>query len=438
MWWIALLPDPSAEPGPALAWWALGYTPRVTRLQDAVVLEVQASLRLFGGAPALLRRLMAEAGALGVQRMGVAPTALAALALARSLPPGERRLRRCHAARLSATLDALPLQVLPEVARHAELLQRLGCQTLGQVRALPRAGLARRFGADLSNALDRAHGQRPEVFDWQVLPEQFEQHLACPSLVEQAAGLMWGAHRLLQALAVWLAARHSGVTGVRLAWQHDPRRGCAPGAELVVHTAQPTREVAHLERLLAEHLARVTLAAPVQALSLQALGVQRWGPDSASLLPQDLAGGEPLPICLERLSARLGPGRVLAGHLQADHRPHHMQHWQPAIEALAPSAGVHPATATAWQPPWLLPEPEPLRLVGERPQYRGPLTLLAGPERLEAGWWDGSGSADPDLTLRDYFIARSAQAGLLWVFRVRPLNAQRGSPIRWFLHGVFG
>ena len=97
MWWIALLPDPSAEPGPALAWWALGYTPRVARLQDAVVLEVQASLRLFGGAPALLRRLMGEAGALGVQRIGVAPTALAALALARSLPLDERRLRRCHA-----------------------------------------------------------------------------------------------------------------------------------------------------------------------------------------------------------------------------------------------------------------------------------------------------------------------------------------------------
>jgi len=126
---------------------------------------------------------------------------------------------------------------------------------------------------------------------------------------------------------------------------------------------------------LAEHLARITLAAPVQALSLQALGVQRWGPDSASLLPQDLAGGEPLPICLERLSARLGPGRVLAGRLQTDHRPQHMQHWQPAIEVPPAPASVRPATATAWQPPWLLPEPEPLRLVSERPHYRGQLTM---------------------------------------------------------------
>lgn len=438
MWWIALLPDPSAEPGPSLAWWALGYTPRVAWLQEAVVLEVQASLRLFGGAPALLRRLMAEAAALGVQRIGVAPTALAAVALARSLPAGQKRLRRCHAAQLSARLDALPLEVLTEVARHAPWLQRLGCQTLGQVRALPRAGLARRFGAELSNALDRAHGLRPEVFDWAVLPEEFEQHLACPSLVEQAAGLMWGARHLLQALAVWLAARHCGVTGVRLAWQHDPRRGCEPGAELAVHTAQPTREVKHLERLLTEHLARVTLAAPVQALSLQALGVQRWGPDSASLLPQDLAGGEPMSICLERMSARLGSGRVRVGRLLADHRPQHMQHWQPAIEASSPAAVMCPAIATAWQPPWLLPEPEPLSLVGERPQYGGPLTLLAGPERLEAGWWDDPGLSTPDLTLRDYFIARSARAGLLWVYRVRPSHAHLGHPMQWFLHGVFG
>lgn len=438
MWWIALLSDPSAEPGPALVWRALGYTPRVARLHEAVVLEVQASLRLFGGAPALLHRLMAEAGALGVQRIGVAPTASAALALAHSLPPGQRRLRRCHPAQLAHKLDALPLEVLPEVVRHADMLRRLGCHTLGQVRALPRAGLARRFGTDLSAALDRAYGLHPEVLAWQVLPEQFEQHLACPSLVEQASALIWGARQLLQALAVWLAARHCGVTGVRLAWQHDPRRGCEAGSELRVHTAQPTREVGHLERLLVEHLARVTLAAPVQALSLQALGVQRWGPDSASLLPQDLAGGEPLSLCLERLSARLGSARVLAGHLKADHRPHHMQHWHPAIEGPATPILQRPSTATAWQPPWLLPAPEPLSLVGERPHYRGPLTLLAGPERLEAGWWEGGDGGDPDLTLRDYFIARSAQAGLLWVFRVRPLNAHRGSPARWFLHGVFG
>ncbi len=51
----------------------------------------------------------------------------------------------------------------------------------------------------------------------------------------------------------------------------------------------------------------------------------------------------------------------------------------------------------------------------------GPLTLLAGPQRVEAGWWGvgddmGVGSA---LALRDYFLARSAHMGLLWIYRER-------------------
>ena len=65
MFWIALQPAPEAS-GPAgalqdghtaLAWWALQYTPLVARVQDALVLEVSASARLFGGRAALARAI---------------------------------------------------------------------------------------------------------------------------------------------------------------------------------------------------------------------------------------------------------------------------------------------------------------------------------------------------------------------------------------------
>jgi protein ImuB len=52
--------------------------------------------------------------------------------------------------------------------------------------------------------------------------------------------------------------------------------------------------------------------------------------------------------------------------------------------------------------------------------------LLSGPERLEAGWWDGADIA------RDYFIARTPGKSLLWVYR------QRREPAGWYLHGIFG
>ena len=53
------------------------------------------------------------------------------------------------------------------------------------------------------------------------------------------------------------------------------------------------------------------------------------------------------------------------------------------------------------RPFWLLPAPEPLAEIGAAPHRGGPLKLLAGPERIESGWWDGSDVA------RDYFVART-------------------------------
>ena len=77
------------------------------------------------------------------------------------------------------------------------------------------------------------------------------------------------------------------------------------------------------------------------------------------------------------------------------------------------------------------------------------LRLLAGPHRLEAGWWSAIDDAvDParpcaDLALRDYFVAHNDVAGLVWVFRERLAPALDGTPAvaqphRWFLHGIFG
>jgi protein ImuB len=58
-----------------------------------------------------------------------------------------------------------------------------------------------------------------------------------------------------------------------------------------------------------------------------------------------------------------------------------------------------------------------------------PLQLLAGPQRLECGWWDGQPA------LRDYFIAQAAGGALVWVYRHR-LPVGPGEP-GWFLQGLF-
>lgn len=77
------------------------------------------------------------------------------------------------------------------------------------------------------------------------------------------------------------------------------------------------------------------------------------------------------------------------------------------------------------RPLWLVDPPEALREFHGRPQRAGPLALLAAPERIESGWWDGLDAR------RDYFIAVDGAGRWLWIFRdSRP-------PGGWFLHGIF-
>jgi protein ImuB len=126
-----------------------------------------------------------------------------------------------------------------------------------------------------------------------------------------------------------------------------------------------------------------------------------------------------------------------------------MQAWDSAAQVRTVPTPLSPGeqrTATpmahhhAPQPSWILPHPLRLPLgqdgtsLREHPLYHGPLKLLAGPHRIEAGWWDG-GTGHARVT-RDYYLASSAQAGLLWIFK-----AQQQSPddarSPWFLHGFF-
>jgi len=84
----------------------------------------------------------------------------------------------------------------------------------------------------------------------------------------------------------------------------------------------------------------------------------------------------------------------------------------------------------------LLATPQRLAVHHDGPHYQGLLTLLAGPQRLEAGWLDGDGPC----ALRDYFVARSASAGLVWVYRERLAGGAEPDPSRplcWYLHGLF-
>lgn len=436
MLWAALLLPLGADASPpppdalhGLATWALQFTPRVALVDEAVVMEVETSTRLFGGKRALRNRVVDESRVLGVSAVAWAPTSLAALALGRCGVENGRRTA------LSELLDGLPMAALTATRPHHLTLSQLGCRTLGDVRRLPRGGISRRFDKHLLTALDEAYGLRPEAHCWVQLRESFESRLELMSRVELAPALLFGARRLLMQMCGWLAARHAGAAAFKLRWEHDTlrSRSAGLGGELTIRTAEPIRDLEHFCRLLAEHLAKVELKAPVGDLALQALDVQPLEETSSSLLPDTARQGESLILVLERIAARLGPERVLRPVIREDHRLEWMQHWQAAPQ---PQPRKRSRTVDIPQPTFVLPEPLRLAVKGERPMYQGVLQLLAGPHRVEGGWWhrtcDNEGSRHLNVQ-RDYWVALSEHAGVLWIFQERLANDETA----WYLHGSF-
>ena len=104
-------------------------------------------------------------------------------------------------------------------------------------------------------------------------------------------------------------------------------------------------------------------------------------------------------------------------------------------------------TATSWHsllpdalaPTWLLREPLPLEVAeGGQPCHHGPLRLLAGPRRVETGWWPDPAAPGAPVAARDYYIAQNPAAELLWVYRERATSAAPSAAgPRWFLHGLY-
>ena len=393
-------------------------------------MEAEDSARLFGGKRSLVERVRNESSELGVAQLSWAPTSLGALALARA------GVSNGFSRPLNTLLDALPLDTITAVALHAATLERLGCRTLGQVVALPRGGLARRFDKHLLVALDQAYGRRPEAHQWVLPPDNFAARLELMSRAETAPALLFGARRLLLLMCGWLASRRAGTTAFTLKWCHDTMRAktAGTGGELTIRTAEATRNIEHLTRLLAENLNKVQLLAPVGDLELVATEVHALVEKSASLLPDPVRKGEALELALERISARLGADKVLRPVVQQDHRLDWMTHWHPAPE---PRPKGLAKIVTTPQPSFILTEPQALATQNNLPLYQGPLRLLIGPHRIEGGWWHrekgANGAVVTHQASRDYWVALSAHAGVLWVFQTRLANDKTG----WFMHGCF-
>ncbi|MFO1378376.1 MAG: DNA polymerase Y family protein [Steroidobacteraceae bacterium] len=423
--------------------WLTQFTPLASlEPPDAVFAEVRGSLRLFGGARALRERMRATLAAQGLTpRIALAPTSRAALVAARA---GLEVLVGSRAA-LPRLAARLPLHDLCWPERTRAALADLGLRSVADLARLPRDGFARRFGPACLDELDALLGRRAEPRRRVVTAERFDAGLELPAECGDTARILVAAGLLLERLEDFLRSRGAGITGIRLFCHHAGRR---PASVATLGLVRPAATLAELLPLLRERLGQLPLPAPVVALRLRSTVIVPLVLASAKLWarsPQEGDAGAGARL-VERLRARLGEEAVFGICLVDEHRPERA--WSVTSPAAAVAGGIDhggagtrgtaasrtrggaPAQALALpeapRPLWMLAEPEPLAVREGRPCHHGALELLAGPERIETGWWDGM-----DVR-RDYYIACSRAGLRLWIYR------ELGAGERWHLHGVFG
>jgi len=393
-----------------IAAWAMQCTPSVAlEFPDLMLLEVSGSLKLFGGLAQIAARLRQGFAAMGYSAcLAAAPTARAASWFARSGKP----CLIADAALLEDELRTLPLLVLQ--SGKDEALSSIGAGSIADLLALPRDGLARRFGQGLLDALDQALGRLPDPRGFCVLPEKFCAAIELPAEATQAEALLFAAQRLLAQLEGFLAARAAGTRRLALNLSHR----AAPATRIELGLVAVCREAGHFALLLREQLQRTALPEPVRSIALEVQAIEPLAHANRNLFSDELSEEGNWPRLIERLRSRLGTAAVHGIALCADHRPERASaEAEPGAKQLALDFDLRPF--------WLLERPQALEEKESIPCRHGPLKLLAGPERIESGWWDGADMA------RDYFIARAADRALLWVYRERsPAGA-------WYLHGIF-
>jgi protein ImuB len=205
-------------------------------------------------------------------------------------------------------------------------------------------------------------------------------------------------------LAAYLAGRDGGVQRFLLRLEHREDRF----TDVPVGLLASERDGALLFEFARGRLEHVTLSEPVLALRLIARDLPAFVPAGRDLFDERPANALPIEQVRERLRARLGDGAVYRLGSTQDPRPERAQR-----EATHDEVPIEPHP----RPTWLLPRPIPLR--GGNP------IILAGPERLETGWWDGG------EVCRDYYVIETSLGQEAWAFCAP--DEQTG----WMIHGWF-
>src|ERR1700736_3978510 len=287
-----------------LAEWCGRYSPwTAPNGTDGVCVEITGSVHLWGGERALAADLTARVDRRHVSgRIAIADTLGAAWAMARFaemgkdpviLPPGDCR----------AALAPLPVEALRLDPATAQGLRRVGLKRVGDLSAMPRDALARRFGETVMQRLDQAQGDMPEPLSplGEVPTRRVRLSFAEP--ITEPTDLMLATERLTADLVQRLVREGAGARRVDLGFH----RVDGQVERIRLGTARPSRDPRHLAALFKERLDTVDPGLGVEDMILAAFAVDAPPPEQIGLLGHP-AGSEASGIAplLDRLGNKLG------------------------------------------------------------------------------------------------------------------------------------
>ena len=414
-----------------LALWCLRYSPIVSPdAPDGVWIDIAGADHLFGGEANVIRDLVERLTLKGIAaRAAVADAPGTAWAVVRYgrepiVSPG----------RAVDAVAGLPVQALRLDQKTLDAMRRLGIERVGQLAAMPRAPMTRRFGTQTTLRLDQALGHAFEPISPLVPLETPSQSVVFAEPIGSIEDLRRIVLRLITALCAELTQRGFGVRRLDVIFRRVDRKSQA----LRIGTARPTRDVRHLAKLFDESLGTVDPGFGIDEALIVASRVDPMVDTQLQARGIDAEDPEPdIGPLVDRLAARVGASKVFRLVPVESHVPERSAR---RVSALAPPSGL------TWpedlvRPARILNPPEPVEAMAVVPDHppiffiwrrvRHRVIDADGPERITGEWWKSEAEVS---SFRDYYRVETDKGARVWLFRDAP--AAEGG--RWWLHGLFG
>jgi len=399
--------------------------------QSGLLLEISSCLMLFGGVLAFVGKVLRFFAEKNLTlAVGLAHSAKAAWLLSfvhydihgdENKPVFVERLQR------------LPIQLLHDYPVQVGALEKTGFVTFGdiarQIAAQSISSIKKRFGQEFAQTLCDIFGidqdfQQPSLFEKPVVmykpQEFFNEEIQFEYPIHQIDQLQTPVEHLLQQLADFLRKRQWETHQIE--WTLADIYHSKEVMPIYADTAQTQWQLFFDLTLI--QLENRDLPFEVDRLTLSCRNIQPIQAQSQLLEfgSKRKHNSQAFTTTAAKLKARLGDACIYKLSYCDSYIPEHSNQ---RIALNHPSNQQLPDRHLAsLRPCWLFKSPIEIEVRQRGLYWRGYLTLLSGPERLQGNWWRTPSA-------RDYFLAQRNDYVRLWVFR--DLHKQQ-----WYVQGIYG